>query len=417
VNRQLRANLLFGLASLLVALLVFEFGLRLLVKPSEHAWGTLLGRELPPLRIVPGSEPPAYDPDRWHGGVVVDGRKISHGDQHGIFRPDPLLGFTYEANAVSTNGWWQSNNLGARSRAPTSRAVAPGTRRVLVFGESFAHGSRLPQEQAWPNLADAMDPGLEVLNFAVDGYSMGQSLLRFRQLRPRLEYDVAVLFFVPDADLWRDINVMRDLGERGWRLPIVLPRFVHEGGQLRLVPPPYPDPLDVYRENGDGISPALHEHLLRYDRYYIPARHGSPPIIGASIYYKLAVEFRSVLRSRRLRGTLMDPGGEALGVSRGIFSAMQAEAAADGASFVLAILPVDLKWREAPHLDAWRAMTSFVCTTDIVCVDLLDALQHVPYEEIDFAHDGAHYGSEMNRRIARAMHPALRRAGGDRLAD
>jgi hypothetical protein len=32
----------------------------------------------------------------------------------------------------------------------------------------------------------------EVLNFAVDGYSMAQSLLRYRQIRERLNYDLAI---------------------------------------------------------------------------------------------------------------------------------------------------------------------------------------------------------------------------------
>ena len=407
MNRQALQNLALVIGSIMFALVAIEVGGRLLMQPSGAGSGALFGRDLPPLRMTGVDEAPAYDPGAWHGGLIVDGRRISHGDQHGIFRPDPLLGLTYQESATSASGWWQSNNVGARAAYDVDRAVAPGKTRVLVFGESFAQGSRLPQDQAWPNMIDDRNAGLEVLNFAVDGYSMGQALLRYQHVRELLDYDVVVLMFVPDADLWRDINVVRDLAERGWRPPIVLPRFVLDEGGLKLVPPLYANPLEVYSRNAEGISGELHEHLLRYDRFYYPESFTAPPMLGASVLYRLIAYARWVQKRRAMRANLMDPSGEAMQVSRAIFSTMRDHAAADDALFILAILPVEFEWREAAHRPQWQDMVSFVCPDGIACVDLLDDLQQLPVDDYDYAHDNSHFGPGINARIAAVIEAAL----------
>jgi hypothetical protein len=92
---------------------------------------------------------------------------------------------------------------------------AEGSRRVAVFGDSFAAGTRVPQESTWTGSSKRNRPGLEVVNFGVDGYGMGQALLLDRRMRDRIDYGVALYVFVPWHDPWRDVNVVRYLGE-GW---------------------------------------------------------------------------------------------------------------------------------------------------------------------------------------------------------
>lgn len=396
MRRAALQNLALVLVSIAGSWLLAEAGLRLLVQPSELGWGRLFGRDLPPLRIATAADIRNADPSEPEGRLVVAGRGISRGDVRGHFRPDPELGFTYQENAVSANGWWQSNNFGARARSDATRAAPADKNRLLVFGESFAHGSRLPQEDAWPSILDAAHPGLEVLNFAVDGYGMAQSLLRYRQIGPQLEHDAVLLMWVPGADLWRDVNILR------WGLQA--PRFVLEGGQLRLVLP-YEDADS--RQEEKPVGRGLHEHLRRYDRFYVPARYELPPVIGASLAYRLAATVYWERREQRLRAATMEPGSEALQVSRAIFAAMQAQAEIHGARFALAILPVDHKWREMPQMQAWRDLVAYVCVENMHCIDLLDALRQVDVEDIDYAYDGAHFGPATNRHIAAAIAAAL----------
>ena len=52
-SRDTRANLALLVLSALIFSLLFEGVARLLVQPSPKSYGTLLGRDLPPLRVIP----------------------------------------------------------------------------------------------------------------------------------------------------------------------------------------------------------------------------------------------------------------------------------------------------------------------------------------------------------------------------
>ncbi len=129
---------LLVLGSTLTALLLFEGVARLMVRPSAVAWGTLGGRELPPLRIVPQPASPDFNPDLPVPEQAADGERLTQGDLYGVFREDPEIGYTWAPSRVSRHGWWRANALGARADAETAVAVPAGKRRMLVFGDSFA---------------------------------------------------------------------------------------------------------------------------------------------------------------------------------------------------------------------------------------------------------------------------------------
>ncbi len=95
-----------------------------------------------------------------------------------------------------------------------------------------------PGRQTWAEVAETADPALDIVNLAVDGYSMAQAYLRYQRYAGLLEHQGVLLMFVPGVDLWRDINVVRDLGEP-WKVRAVMPRFVLEGEGIRLIANPY----------------------------------------------------------------------------------------------------------------------------------------------------------------------------------
>src|SRR5262245_45417110 len=90
-----------------------ELGLRAFVRPSRQSTGRLFGTELPPVRLGP-PEPPRRVPREAPPG------RIRQDDLTGLIREDREIGYAPRENARSTNGWWQSNNLGARARRDTS---------------------------------------------------------------------------------------------------------------------------------------------------------------------------------------------------------------------------------------------------------------------------------------------------------
>jgi hypothetical protein len=94
------------------------------------------------------------------------------------------------------------NTLGLRG-GEVAVARPPGTRRVLVLGDSFTMGKGVPDADAYPAVIerllaeDADGVRYEVLNGGVDSYAPVLSLLQLRELVPRLGVDVVVLAVDP----------------------------------------------------------------------------------------------------------------------------------------------------------------------------------------------------------------------------
>ena len=414
MSPESRQNLLLVFAAGCVAVLIFEVAGRLLVQPDGRAYGVLFGAVLPPVRIVGSTPPPTSDRNAWYDGLVVEGRRITVGDLRGYYRYDDRLGYATLENSNSANGWWQANDIGAREIAPTPLDRPPGKTRYLLVGDSFAHGSRIRYEHTWATQIESLDPTLDVVNLAVDGYSMAQAYLRYDGLKGRIRHDGLLLMFVPAVDLWRDVNTIRDLGEF-WNVNIVMPRFVLDGEMLELVASPYAHPADVYADSRAGLSPRLRDHLRRYDRFYFRAMHENPAVLGNLLTYKVGAAGWGRMQRYATKHGLRKPGSEALSVSRAIFRRMQDEASADSRKFKVLVLPAlsDLQNfdRDERYLAEWQAMVNFVCDGVRNCVDLAPDLRAVPLEEFDSGYDDTHFGPRANRLIAVTILKALEPPG------
>jgi len=175
------------------------------VKPSDRCGGTLFGISLPPINIAPPADFMTEDPETKkmklrerlsRSAGRADGRtdSVSTDDQFGVFIEDEFTGYEYLESCTTPRRWWHMNNLGARSWTDTTREKGPGKKRtgkkrpgkkrpgkkrVLVFGDSFTACSYVRQEDTWPLIMQERNAALEVLNLGVDGYGMGQCLLRY----------------------------------------------------------------------------------------------------------------------------------------------------------------------------------------------------------------------------------------------
>jgi hypothetical protein len=161
-------------------------------------------------------------------------------------RPDPVLGWRPEA-AVSA---WQrfeggalieTNGLGFRDRdhAPDK---PDGQVRIAVLGDSFSAAVQVPLEETWWRVLEGLLHGggcgghgadivagaapVEVLSFAVSGYSPAQSLLAFRHEARRFAPDLVLLELFVGNDLIEGTGALDDESLR--------PYLVLEDGQLVL---------------------------------------------------------------------------------------------------------------------------------------------------------------------------------------
>jgi hypothetical protein len=405
-------GLALSLAALVVGLVIFEIGGHLFLQPCMGCYGQLFGRALPPILVLTeGAVPPADPRTVWQN--KNNGNKgnsnplqLTLGDLFGIKREDPYLGYTAMEASNSVNGWWVSNNIGARSNVPTLPKVARGNKRLFVFGESYGQASRVAQDKTWFALLQADEPHSEIVNMAVDGYSMGQSYLRYLTVRDKFEWNSVMFIFVPESDLWRDINTERFLAE-GWGAYTILPRLILDGDGIKLVPGPYPIGSDIYVHDVPTVTPRVLDHLRSYDRFYFPLLYESPRFLGDLISYKLIAKTLGWAKLMRVyNDAKMNLHSEAMEIVRRIFKAVNSDTIKTQKTFILSLLPDPVLLsqiradRNSPAHALWNERVQLFIQDGLHVVDLMPDLLDLPESKVDRGYDQSHYGPKTNRALA-----------------
>lgn len=409
-------NVAVALCSILISFALVEVALRVLVEPSPDSSGRVFGLKLPPLRVLPSdylpdSQDAVARSEQPYRSVIVNGIAVTHGDLFGVMREDPVLAYAPRENTASKHRWWRSNNVGARQERDMAPARTPGRPRALLFGDSYTQGSRVPQEDTYTYVLGAMRPEAEIVNFGTDGYSTGQSYLRYLNVAESLEFDVAVLVTVPSVNLWRDISVSRYIGE-GWPTYKLQPRFHLAHGKLELARSPFPD-LAAQLTDGPAFE-TVRRHLLAHDAFYFPQFEPSP----LADHFLTARLFRRIIAGVKRRGIqaeIRSPQSEAMQVTRAIIGEFQQHVVTLGAEFVLIVLPTHAdiaSYRDSRSFrESWDAMRASLCEPAGACVDMMPPLSALPAGNLDYGYDGTHYGSKANRSIATTLAESIPLAG------
>jgi lysophospholipase L1-like esterase len=120
------------------------------------------------------------------------------GPQVFAFKPNASGIFPGGADETRTFPY-RTNLLGLRDR--DRPAKAPGTRRVLVIGDSYTWGYAVAEEEAFPQTAERLlrergRPDLEVINAGVPDYNSRQERQLLGRLMPIYEPDAVFLAYV-----------------------------------------------------------------------------------------------------------------------------------------------------------------------------------------------------------------------------
>lgn len=132
-----------------------------------------------------------------------------------------------------------STSRGARG---TREVVVPkpsGSKRILVFGDSFTFGEEVGDDETFAATLERLLPGVEVVNLGVHGYGHDQMLLHLRESAAAYEPDVVLLGYM-QWDEPRNLLTFRDFAK---------PYFVlADGGRLELQGTPVPSPEQFLAE-------------------------------------------------------------------------------------------------------------------------------------------------------------------------
>lgn len=162
-----------------------------------------------------------------------------------FWRTDPQTGWSLQPGA--TGRWFNPhheydvqvtiNSQGLRDVERPGYARPAGVRRILLLGDSYVEGLRVPLEQTFGKVLEAQlnadaGPGLryEVINAGVSGWGTDQQLLWFRSEGFKYRPDLVVLAFFPGND-FQNVSEALEVANMG---RIQKPFFHREGGELKL---------------------------------------------------------------------------------------------------------------------------------------------------------------------------------------
>lgn len=217
-------------------------GTRVEARDALAAGATLTVSTLLALGLAEGFVRVAVDPlqylsgDAWweHRWRQADAARQARGDARYPFDEfDPERGWRVKPGFRSDEV--RTNALGARADREVGLARTPGVRRIVLVGDSFTWGEDVSNPETFAHHLERRLERTEVVNLGVHGYGTDQQLLHLRGLGLRLRPDLVVLGLF-EENVHRNLLSFRDYAK---------PRFVLEGGELRLVGVPVPSPREL----------------------------------------------------------------------------------------------------------------------------------------------------------------------------
>jgi hypothetical protein len=202
---------------------------------------------------IPYNAPDAAWKAEWVARHVRTNIDVTYGyDQY-----DERLGWSLRPNLRELRCDGQpavtTNSRGLRDSREIPYAKRPGTRRIVVLGDSFTFGQNVEQDQAWPACLQQSLPGWEVLNLAVHGYGTDQQCLMLQAEGTKYQPDIVVLgFFVENA--FRNVLAFRDYAK---------PLYVLRDGDLELTNVPVPRPSEIMADARSEVPLSYAWHFLR----------------------------------------------------------------------------------------------------------------------------------------------------------
>ena len=340
-----------------------------------------------------------------HKGILT--AQIADTSSYLVF--DAELGWTIRPNGQKP-GQYRANSKGLRATREYSLAPPPDKVRVAAFGDSFTHASGVAEGFSWEERLEALEPGLEVINFGIPGSDPGQALLRYRREGAAYHPGV-VLIGMMSENINRMVNTFRPFyfGRSG--LPFSKPRFDLQGGKLVLRENPIRS-IEQYREVLDKPEtwlPRLGEHDYFYRRDNRRSRFDFLP----------SVRFARVMGAQYFDQPVHQPNGlyntrsEAYEVTFRVLDQFYREAIANGSLPVIVMYPQrkDVRLRSKGSEVTYKPLVDDLRGRGYRVIDLGEGFQHYDPQAKMAKKGFLHYPEEGNEMAAQWIRDVLAKEG------
>jgi lysophospholipase L1-like esterase len=168
-----------------------------------------------------------------------------------IYEYHPTIGFRFvpqtRARVPHEGGGYlvRTNASGFRCDRPFERRQAAGTRRILLFGDSFTAGEGVSNGQRYGDRLEQLVAGLEVYNFGLPATGLDQHYLVYREYAQDIEHDLLVIAVFVENIRRVGSRYRYFLNDQGERVLYAKPYYTLHDGQLELHGvPPAKQPVD-----------------------------------------------------------------------------------------------------------------------------------------------------------------------------
>ncbi|MCK5178223.1 MAG: SGNH/GDSL hydrolase family protein [Candidatus Omnitrophica bacterium] len=321
-------------------------------------------------------------------------------DEFEYSRFDPDLGRTIKANGKK--GLYQANSQKIRSDREYLKKSDAGVLRIAAFGDSFTHGDEVANPETWAAQMEASYAQLEVLNFGVPGYGLDQAYLRYLKEGVHFSPDI-VLIGLTLPMLARSVSVYNPFRISGTSDQLAKPRFIIEGGKLKLISNPFQTLKDYER-----LLSGEHdfEKTKKYDLYYRRLYLRSFWDIFASVrvfkmFRQKAVEASIVSRKYVLGGLNSDT--EAFKVTTRICKRFYQDVLDRGAVPIVVILPdgINILSRLKYKKEQMKPLILYLEANDLNHIHLMDTFSDIEKDKLkEYFAPKKHYSAKGNKLCA-----------------
>ena len=137
--------------------------------------------------------------DRLIKNNILETLSIDERNPYSVFRLDPQLGYAPGQNKM-TYQFKSLNGQGLRSDREYRLMPPRDHLRLAAFGDSFVFCDDEITQNCWTHFLEKSVHNLEVLNFGVSGYGLGQSYLRYLKDGLKFKPDIIFINYVSVTD-------------------------------------------------------------------------------------------------------------------------------------------------------------------------------------------------------------------------
>ncbi len=321
---------------------------------------------------------------------------------------DPELGWTIRPNSVKP--LYRSNSRSLRATREYELQPPADKVRVAAFGDSFTHGDSVATGGTFEEQLEALEPGLEVMNFGIPGSDPGQALLRYRREGVQYKPSIVLIGFMSE-NIGRMVNTFRPFYFAMSGLPFSKPRFEVQGRRLVLIPNPIQS-LDGYREllrDPGRVLPRLGEHDYFYRRNNRRSRGDFLP----------SVRFARVIYDRFFNQPIFLPDGryntrsEAYQVSFRVLDQFYRETLEHGSLPVIVLFPQrrEIRLRHDGKPVTYQSLLNELRRRGYRVIDLADGFAKYDPQAEMAKKSFIHYPRDGNAMVAEWLRDVLKQQG------